>query len=150
MSESFIFFRDVVKDYPMGEVTVHALRGLDLEIARGEFVVILGPSGCGKSTTLNLLGGLDNPTSGDLEVGGEVVSRLTDRNLTEYRRTTIGFVFQFFNLIPTLSASENVELALGEGVRRPCGSLSVAAFRRRAAARRDRSRPRQSPGGAPL
>ena len=121
MADSFISFRNITKDYPMGEATVHALRGLDLEIGRGELTVILGPSGCGKSTTLNLLGGLDSLTGGVLLVGGEDISQLEDRRLTEYRRKTVGFVFQFFNLIPTLSAAENVELALalGVGVRRP-------------------------------
>jgi putative ABC transport system ATP-binding protein len=102
----------VTKDYPMGEVTVHALRGLDLCLARGEFVVLLGPSGCGKTTTLNLIGGLDKPTSGRVVVQGEDIARFDERHLTEYRRRQVGFVFQFFNLIPTLSAEENVEFAL--------------------------------------
>ena len=112
MNESLISFHGITKDYRMGEVTVHALRGLDLEIPRGEFSVLLGPSGCGKTTTLNLVGGLDRPTGGELVVAGDEVARLSERQLTEYRRGTVGFIFQFFNLIPTLSAAENVELSL--------------------------------------
>jgi putative ABC transport system ATP-binding protein len=112
MNDSLISFRGITKDYRMGEVTVHALRGLDLDVPRGEFSVMLGPSGCGKTTTLNLVGGLDRPTGGELVVAGDEVARLSEKRLTEYRRRTVGFIFQFFNLIPTLSAAENVELSL--------------------------------------
>ena len=96
----------------MGEVVVHALRGIDLEVAPGEFIVLLGPSGSGKTTTLNLMGGLDRPTSGRVIVQGEDITRYRDKELTRYRREKVGFVFQFFNLIPTLTARENVEFAL--------------------------------------
>jgi putative ABC transport system ATP-binding protein len=96
----------------MGEVQVHALRGLDLEVAEGEFVVIVGPSGSGKTTTLNLIGGLDSPNGGELVVAGADIARYDDVRLTAYRRETIGFIFQFFNLLPTLTARENVEFAL--------------------------------------
>ncbi len=112
MSEPVIRLENVAKDYPMGEVTVHALRGLDLEIASGEFIVLLGPSGSGKTTTLNLIGGLDRPTSGRVVVQGEDITGYDDGKLTRYRREKVGFVFQFFNLIPTLTALENVEFAL--------------------------------------
>jgi putative ABC transport system ATP-binding protein len=112
MSDVLIELSQVTKSYPMGQVTVQALRGLDLDIARGEFVVLLGPSGCGKTTTLNLIGGLDKPTSGRILIGGEDIARYNQDRLTDYRRRKVGFVFQFYNLIPTLSAAENIEFAL--------------------------------------
>ena len=112
MNEPVIRMENVTKDYPMGEVVVHALRGIDLEVAPGEFIVLLGPSGSGKTTTLNLMGGLDRPTSGRVIVQDEDISRYDDKELTRYRRGKVGFVFQFFNLIPTLTARENVEFAL--------------------------------------
>ncbi|MCD6415659.1 MAG: ABC transporter ATP-binding protein [Planctomycetes bacterium] len=95
----------------MGEVTVHALRGLDMEIHEGELLVLLGPSGSGKSTLLNLLGGMDSPTSGTIELRQVEIGGLSERGLTAYRRKSVGFVFQFFNLIPTLTARENVQVA---------------------------------------
>ena len=107
-----IALQDVTKTYRMGEVEVHALRGLHLEIPRGQFVVLLGPSGSGKTTTLNLLGGLDRPTSGQVLADGEDIARYDDRRLTDYRARKVGFVFQFFNLIPTLTAEENIAFAL--------------------------------------
>jgi putative ABC transport system ATP-binding protein len=111
-SNSLIELHLVRKTYPMGDLTVHALRGLDLAVARGEFIVLLGPSGSGKTTALNILGGLDRPSGGTVIVDGEDLTRFSERRLTSYRRTKIGFIFQFFNLIPTLSALENVEFAL--------------------------------------
>jgi putative ABC transport system ATP-binding protein len=120
--QPIIQFEAVAKRYRMGEVQVTALDRLDLEIAAGEFVVLLGPSGCGKTTALNLLGGLDRPTSGRVAVQGTDISRSDDAALTKYRRETVGFVFQFFNLIPTLTAAENIEFALAltrHGNRRP-------------------------------
>ncbi|QDU59090.1 ABC transporter ATP-binding protein [Aeoliella mucimassa] len=102
--------RDVTKVYHMGEVDVHALRGVDLELYSGEFVVLLGPSGSGKSTLLNILGGLDVPTSGTIEYRGQTLTKFDDRALTQYRRKHVGFVFQFYNLIPSLTAEENVAL----------------------------------------
>ena len=111
-SQPLIEMRAVTKYYPMGEVTVHALRGLDLTVARGEFIVLLGPSGSGKTTTLNILGGLDRPSDGTVSVDGEEIARFSERRLTSYRRAKVGFIFQFFNLIPTLTALENVEFAL--------------------------------------
>jgi putative ABC transport system ATP-binding protein len=111
-TQSLINLQDVRKDYPMGEVIVHALSGLDLSVARGEFIVLLGPSGSGKTTTLNLIGGLDRPSGGRLEVDGTEITGLNETRLAEYRRRSVGFIFQFFNLIPTLTAAENVEFAL--------------------------------------
>jgi len=111
-NNDLIQLKSVTKDYPMGEVTVHALRGLDLNIPPGEFVVLLGPSGSGKTTVLNLIGGLDQPTAGNVFVQGKDVARYDEKRLTDYRRRQVGFVFQFFNLIPTLTAAENVEFAL--------------------------------------
>ncbi len=102
--------QSVTKTYFMGEVEVHALRGVDLELYAGEFVVLLGPSGSGKSTLLNILGGLDVPTSGRVFYRGEELTEFDDAALTRYRRDHVGFVFQFYNLIPSLTARENVAL----------------------------------------
>ena len=100
----------LTKTYHMGEAVVHALRGVDLEIRAGEFIVLLGPSGSGKSTLLNILGGLDTPTSGSLSFQEKELSRAGEAELTRYRREHVGFVFQFYNLIPSLTARENVAL----------------------------------------
>ncbi len=101
----------ITRVYRMGEVEVHALRGVDLRIWDGEFVVILGPSGSGKSTLLNVLGGLDAPSSGVVRYREHDLARADDRALTAYRREHVGFVFQFYNLVPSLTARENVALA---------------------------------------
>ena len=111
MSE-FIEFRDVRKVYKMGEVEMPALDGVSFQIKKGEFVVIAGASGAGKSTILNILGGMDTCTSGEILVDGEEVSKMDARQLTTYRRYDIGFVFQFYNLVQNLTARENVELAV--------------------------------------
>ena len=103
--------RAVTKTYPMGEIEVHALRGVDLSIWDGEYVVLLGPSGSGKSTLLNILGGLDAPTSGVVRYRDHDLAARDERRLTAYRRDHVGFVFQFYNLIPSLTARENVALA---------------------------------------
>jgi len=102
--------RGLTKDYRMGEVQVHALRGVDLELFAGEFVVLLGASGSGKSTLLNILGGLDAPTTGVVECRGHPLTGAGDEALTRFRREHVGFVFQFYNLIPSLTARENVAL----------------------------------------
>ena len=106
-----ILLRGVSKQF-QGKRKVTALERLDLHVARGEMVSIVGPSGSGKSTLLNLIGGLDRPTEGEIEIGGEALSALTDDQLTRVRRDKIGFIFQFFNLLPTLSCLENVALPL--------------------------------------
>ena len=102
--------RDLTKVYSAGEVPVHALRGVSFDIGAGEFVVLLGPSGSGKSTLLNILGGLDVPTSGSVQWRDHDLSHASEKELTRYRREHVGFVFQFYNLIPSLTARENVEL----------------------------------------
>jgi putative ABC transport system ATP-binding protein len=102
--------RDITKVYHMGEVDVQALRGVDLELYPGEFVVLLGPSGSGKSTLLNILGGLDTPTAGTVHYRDRELTNFDDTGLTRYRREHVGFVFQFYNLIPSLTARENVSL----------------------------------------
>ena len=109
---AFIELKDVKKTYKMGEVEINALDGVDFEIEKGEFVVIVGPSGAGKTTVLNILGGMDTATSGDVKVDGVNITGFNANKLTKYRRNDIGFVFQFYNLIPNLSALENVEMAL--------------------------------------
>ncbi len=108
----------VTKDLPLGAETVHILRGISLEIYKGERVGIIGPSGSGKTTLLGLMGGLDTPTSGSIEIDGINISRLSESRLTEVRNEKIGFVFQFFNLVPTLTALENVALPI-EFARKP-------------------------------
>jgi putative ABC transport system ATP-binding protein len=117
--------RNLAKTYDTGGSKVLALRGIDLAVRRGEFVAIRGPSGCGKSTLLNLLAGLDRPTAGEVWLDGERIDELGETRLAHLRRRKIGFVFQFFNLIPTLSVVENVELPLllvGRGRREARGS----------------------------
>jgi putative ABC transport system ATP-binding protein len=108
-----IRLESVTKVYGEGDLAVHALRDIDLEVPRGQFVVVLGPSGSGKTTLMNLVGGIEPATAGRIEVEGQDLAGLDDRALTTYRRDQVGFVFQFFNLIPTLTALENVAL-IGE------------------------------------
>ena len=109
MSE-FVVMENVKKTYKMGEVMIHAVDGVDIEIHKGEFAVIVGPSGAGKTTVLNMLGGMDRVTSGKVIVDGRDISLYNSRQLTKYRRDDIGFVFQFYNLIQNLNALENVGL----------------------------------------
>jgi len=110
VSAPVLIARGLYKAYQMGEVEVVALRGVDIDLMSGELLVLLGASGSGKSTLLNLLGGLDVPTRGELHYGDHVLTGATDQELTRYRRQHVGFVFQFYNLIPSLTARENVEL----------------------------------------
>src|SRR5690606_15990597 len=104
--------RNIKKELQMGQVTVHALRGVTLQVERAEFLSIIGPSGSGKSTLLGIIGGLDTPTSGEMLIDGQDITNLSERALTRIRNEKIGFVFQFFNLIPTLTALENVALPM--------------------------------------
>ena len=141
--------RDVRRDYPLERDAVHALRGVSLEIAKGEYLAIVGPSGCGKSSLLNLLGAIDAPTSGTVEIEGRNVGTLGDREVTEFRLKHIGFVFQRFYLLPILTARENVELPMAEA------GVPPAERRRRSAellryvdlGDRVRHRPSQLSGG---
>ena len=110
--EAYVKLEDVTKVYHMGEVEIRAADGINFEIMKGEFVVIVGPSGAGKTTVLNVLGGMDTATSGSIMVDGKDISSYNARELTAYRIDDIGFVFQFYNLITNLTALENVELAL--------------------------------------
>lgn len=110
--EEFVKLKDITKVYHMGEVEIRAVDGIDFSIEKGEFVVIVGPSGAGKTTVLNILGGMDTASSGRISVDGQDITKYSARQLTGYRRDDIGFVFQFYNLIPNLTALENVEMAL--------------------------------------
>jgi len=107
---SFIELKNVKKTYKIGEQKFNALDGVDLNIEQGEFVVILGPSGAGKSTLLNLLGGMDKATSGSIKIGDNDIAKYSDKELTRYRANEVGFIFQFYNIMPTLTVDENVNL----------------------------------------
>ena len=107
----YIELKNVCKEYKMGEITIKALNNTNFTIEKGELVVVVGPSGAGKTTALNILGGMDSVTSGDVIVDGKNIAKLKNRELTKYRREDIGFVFQFYNLVQNLTAIENVELA---------------------------------------
>ena len=111
---AIVSLRDVRRDYPVGVERVHALQGVSLEVARGDYVAIVGPSGCGKSTLLNLVGVIDKPTSGTVAIAGNRVDAMSDREATQFRLRNIGFVFQRFYLMPILSAVENVALPMAE------------------------------------
>lgn len=108
--KKIVELKKVSKTYKVGENEFKALDGIDLELNNGEFVVILGPSGAGKSTLLNLIGGMDTPTEGSIKIDGEEISKYTESQLSEYRAENIGFIFQFYNILPTLTVLENVEL----------------------------------------
>ena len=110
MEKSFIELKNVKRTYEVGGTKFNALDGVNLNINQGEFVVILGPSGAGKSTLLNLLGGMDKPTSGNIIVGEKDISKYNDKELTQYRASDVGFIFQFYNIMPTLTVEENVDI----------------------------------------
>jgi putative ABC transport system ATP-binding protein len=141
--------RGLRRDHQVGEQHIHAVRGIDLDIDDGAWVAIVGPSGCGKSTVLNLLGAIDRPTSGRIEIRGQDVGAMHDAEATRFRLTSIGFVFQRFYLMPTLSARENVELPMAEAGMR---AAERAARARElldyvGLAERERHRPSQLSGG---
>ena len=133
MDRNVFTAQSLTKVYATGEVEVRALRGVDLEVRSGEVVVLLGPSGSGKSTLLNIMGGLDRATSGHLFFKGLELTGLDERNLTAYRRTSIGFVFQFYNLVPSLTAYENVALVteISDEPMRPDEALAVVGLESR-------------------
>lgn len=112
MSENAVEVANVVKTYRKGKEKVEVLHGLDLKVAPGDFVALMGPSGSGKTTLLNLIGGLDKPTSGEISVGGQRIDQLSSGQLAQWRAQHVGFIFQFYNLIPVLTAHNNVELPL--------------------------------------
>jgi putative ABC transport system ATP-binding protein len=150
MSDSpIVRLRGVAKDYRRGSETVHVLHALDLEIPKGDFLALMGPSGSGKSTLLNLIGGLDRPTAGTIEVAGQRIDTMSDAQLGRWRANHVGFVFQMYNLLPVLTAERNVELPL------LLTKLSAAERRKRAAAalslvglsERAKHKPRELSGG---
>lgn len=132
--KSILRTQNITKTYQMGDVAVHALAGVSLDIQEGEFVCLLGYSGSGKSTLLNILGGLDRPTTGELWYGDESIGQYSDRELTYFRRENIGFIFQMYNLIPRLSAKENIELVteISENPMDALEALSLVGLKDRA------------------
>ena len=144
-----VSLRDVHRDYPVGAERVHALQGVSLDVERGDYVAIVGPSGCGKSTLLNLVGVIDHPTSGTVEIGGKRVDDMSDWEATSFRLHNIGFVFQRFYLMPILSAMENVALPMSEaGVPRDEQRARAAELLAYVGlSKRERHRPSQLSGG---
>ena len=148
-TENLVRLRGVAKDYKRGSETVHVLHSLDLEIPKGDFLALMGPSGSGKSTLLNLIGGLDRPTAGTIEVAGQRTDTMSEAQLGRWRANNVGFVFQMYNLLPVLSAQRNVELPL------LLTKLSAAERRKRAEAAlslvgladRAKHKPRELSGG---
>lgn len=124
MNDTILKLDNVSRVYQMGHVQVNALTDVSLDVSKGEFIVILGPSGSGKTTLLNLIGGMDSPTSGMISSDGIDITAIDEKHLTKYRRDHVGFIFQFFNLIPSLTAKENVEFA-AELVKEPREALEV-------------------------
>ena len=122
--KELIKFKNVKKSYTVGEKKFNALDGVNFSIPKGEFVVILGPSGAGKSTLLNLLGGMDNVTSGEIIVDGNTISDYNDNELTKYRAENVGFIFQFYNILPTLTVLENVEI-VNDIVKKPKSAKKI-------------------------
>ena len=161
---AYIEFDHVVKAYGSGATEVHALDDASFAVEKGELAVILGASGAGKTTALNILGGMDTATSGRVVVDGRDITRASENDLVEYRRADVGFVFQFYNLVPNLTALENVELAAQicpdsldaretlekVGLANRLSKLPRPALRWRAAARLHRARRRQEPEASPL
>ena len=148
-NHALVQVHDVEKAFRRGSEVIHVLAGLDLEVARGEFLALMGPSGSGKSTLLNLIGGLDRPTQGSVVVGDEEIDRLSDRRLADWRAQHVGLVFQFYNLLPVLTAERNVELPLlltplSRAARKKHVGIALTAV---GVAHRARHFPRQLSGG---
>ena len=139
--------RRVTRQYGEGESAVHALRGVSLEVPAGQFTAVMGPSGSGKSTLMHLLAGLDRPTAGTVHIGGEDISAMADRRLTKLRRRHIGFVFQSFNLLPTLTAEENVTLPLAIARTKPSAAEVDALLERVGLSERRDHKPSELSGG---
>jgi putative ABC transport system ATP-binding protein len=137
----------LTRTYGAGDSAVHALRGVSLEVPAGQFTAVMGPSGSGKSTLMHLLAGLDAPDAGSVHIAGRDITRMSDRELTKLRRTHIGFVFQSFNLLPTLTAEENVALPLSIAGRKPDRAALDALLERMGLAERRGHRPAQLSGG---
>src|SRR5579863_1990640 len=136
------------KVYRVGDVDVHALRGLDMDVRRGEFVAVIGPSGSGKSTLFHILGGLTPPTAGTVEIAGKDLMRMSDRERTNLRKTTVGFVFQKYNLLPTLTARDNIEIARDiAGAEGPAGPALDEMLRLLGIGDRMNHKPRALSGG---
>ena len=139
--------RDLTRVYGEGETAVHALRGVSLEIPKGDLTAVMGPSGSGKSTLMHILAGLDKPTSGDVAIAGTAIAQLGDSDLTRLRRRHIGFVFQFFNLLPMLTAEENILLPLSIAGEKPDDEFFEALLRNVGLADRRTHRPSELSGG---
>ncbi|HEU4652751.1 MAG TPA: ABC transporter ATP-binding protein [Steroidobacteraceae bacterium] len=149
MTDSLVRLRGVAKDYKRGVETVHVLQALDLDIPKGDFLALMGPSGSGKSTLLNLIGGLDRPTAGSIEIAGQRIDQMSDAQLGRWRGANVGFVFQMYNLLPVLTAERNVELPLlltklsaSERRKRASAALSLVGLSERA-----KHKPRELSGG---
>jgi len=149
MSNDLVVLKDISRTYQKGKEKVEVLHQLDLNIAEGDFVALMGPSGSGKTTLLNLLGGLDKPTSGSVQVGGADLHKMSSSALSKWRATNIGFIFQFYNLLPVLTAQKNVELPLlltnlsgKERAKRAATALSIVGLADRA-----KHYPREMSGG---
>jgi putative ABC transport system ATP-binding protein len=149
MTDSLVRLRGVAKDYKRGVETVHVLQSLDLDIPQGDFLALMGPSGSGKSTLLNLIGGLDRPTAGTIEIAGQRTDQMSEAQLGRWRASHVGFVFQMYNLLPVLTAQRNVELPLlltklsaAERSKRASAALSLVGLSERA-----KHKPRELSGG---
>jgi putative ABC transport system ATP-binding protein len=146
-TQTVVSARSVTRRYGEGDTAVDALRGIDLDIERGKLTAVMGPSGSGKSTLMHILAGLDKPTSGDVEIDGTNITRLSDADLTKLRRRHIGFVFQFFNLLPMLSAEENVLLPLSIAGTKPEKQFYEGLLQSMGLADRRKHRPSELSGG---
>jgi len=149
MTDSLVRLRGVAKDYKRGVETVHVLQALDLDIPKGDFLALMGPSGSGKSTLLNLIGGLDRPSAGSIEIASQRIDQMNEAQLGRWRATHVGFVFQMYNLLPVLTAERNVELPLlltklsaAERKKRASAALSLVGL-----SERSKHKPRELSGG---